>query len=167
MTLSAFARASAVVWGVTLAVACGVALVPGAALATQTALAFAPEPRPGTTGELLHVAAGNARVLALILLAAIVARACPSARPVLAGAVWTTAATNAVLVGLALGSYGPAAARWLPHLPLEWSALAGALALFADTRENAPSTSTLLRGAGIVIAALAVAAAIEVYATPQ
>ena len=74
---------------------------------------------------------------------------------------------NALLVGTAVGAYGVSAMRWLPHLPLEWAALAVAAAAYVDSRSGPARFSEALRT--VVLAALLVgaAAAAEVYLTPQ
>ena len=74
---------------------------------------------------------------------------------------------HGLLIGTAIGQH-PQLWRFLPHLPLEWLALAipAAAWLTARTRPARPSRRRVPLVAGAVLAALAGAAAIETYLTP-
>lgn len=75
---------------------------------------------------------------------------------------------NVTLLALSLAGYGLSRlAPWLPHLPVEFAALAIALDVYLTARRpGALSTRLLLVAAVACVVALALAAVIETYATP-
>jgi hypothetical protein len=87
-----------------------------------------------------------------------------------------TALVGDVLVGAQLVSHGyflgalvavqPDVWRFLPHLPVEWFALALPAAAWWAARRSKPALGELVRFGASCIAALVVAALIETYAVP-
>ena len=77
------------------------------------------------------------------------------------------AARHGLLVGGALGQQ-PETWRYLPHLPLEWLALAIPAAAWLTARAHParPAATTVAVAAGACVAALLGAAAIETYLVP-
>jgi hypothetical protein len=75
---------------------------------------------------------------------------------------------HGLLVGSALGQH-PDTWRYLPHLPLEWLALAIPAAAWCSARRHAESRlspASLARATAVCLLALAGAAAIETYLVP-
>lgn len=158
MTLPLFLRASALLWGTTIAAALVVATLPGAAPALRDAFGFRLDAaEPGSMSDAASYFTTNLRVVAALMLAGWARSRCSGLAPlldVLAGAVIVI---NAAIVGAALGAYGTPAVRWLPHLPLEWAAFA-----LASTAYSAGlSARTRLRAASVAAAALVLAAFVE------
>jgi hypothetical protein len=78
------------------------------------------------------------------------------------------AASNAALLTIAISGYGPSRlAPWLPHVPLEFGALALSLALYRRARARETCLRHLALTAGCVLMTVAAAAALETWATPQ
>jgi hypothetical protein len=132
------------------------------------------EPTVGTAGSIL---AGNVRLLAALLLAALLAQARPaatagdvvSALSVLGRAacdtlVALTVALNVLVVGAALGAYGARmVAAILPHGPLELAAYAPALSLYLRAHLcRVPRRTVIATGAWGALA-LTLAAALETF----
>jgi len=76
----------------------------------------------------------------------------------------TVMVANAGLVGAALGSWGTRLAPYLPHLPLELAALTCSSAAWWSRRDH---PRPLWRPAASVLCLAALAALLEVYATPH
>ena len=166
MTPRGFIRAYAIVWGLTLAAAAVVAVAPGAAPAARDALQLRLEPSHGDWGDALDYLTTNARVIAAIFLAAWTRSRCGRlARPldVLVGLIIVG---NTSLVGVAVGAYGLRLTPWLVHLPAEWFAVAVALRWFLAAATQ-PCRVELAFAIPCAAAALALAAALETFATPQ
>jgi hypothetical protein len=161
------ASARALVWltGVTLVAALVAVAAPGLAVALRAWFAL----EPGTSRTGIHQALGiwlaNLRVLGLLLLAALAARE-RRLVPVLDAVVAAVLGVNVVLVGLALGAYGPPLLRWLAHVPLEWAGLAVGLAAYARARDHTPCLLAVAKPAAAGAGLLALAGAVEVWATP-
>ena len=77
-------------------------------------------------------------------------------------------AVNGGIVGYAAARSGAELARYLPHLPFEWGAIALGAGAWLTLRLGATSDrrALLLRAALLCAAALLVAALLEVYAAP-
>jgi hypothetical protein len=77
-------------------------------------------------------------------------------------------AVNGGVVGYAAARSGAELARYLPHLPFEWGAIALAAGAWLCLRLGTASNrrSLLLRAALLCGTALLVAALLEVYAVP-
>jgi len=163
--MTAFARAYAALWALTAAPAALIAVVPGAAHTARAHLNFAFAPTDGTPAEALDILLTNGRVLAAITLAAWAASRSGALRPMLDASVALTAAVNVALVGVAIGAYGPRALAWLPHLPLEWAALACALAAYSRHRRQAQQLQTLAAPFAAWAVLLVLAAVVESYIT--
>jgi hypothetical protein len=74
---------------------------------------------------------------------------------------------NAIGVGLELGRWRGQLLPYLPHLPLEWLALATAGAAWLAVRHQRAEPGVLVRYAVAVLAVAAAAAACEVLLTPR
>ncbi len=141
-------------------------------LVARLAPALAPsgDPHPtlhGTLGELASVTANNLRVLTAPFLLAVFrwprGRITRHLGDVLIAAL---IAENTIAVGLALGRWGDRLLPYVPHLPLEWTALGIAGAAWLTARDGSP-------GHVIAVYALATlaltisAAAVEVELAPH
>ena len=82
--------------------------------------------------------------------------------------VLASLAVNGGIVGYAAARSGAELARYLPHLPFEWGAIALGAGAWLTLRLGAPTDrrALLLRAAALCAAALLVAALLEVYAAP-
>lgn len=76
-------------------------------------------------------------------------------------------ASNTALVGAAIAVGGSRIAPYLPHLPVEWAALATATAGWLLASRRALSRRALATLAAAFVALLAIAAALETYAVPH
>ncbi len=127
-------------------------------------LGFAFQPRSGSVVEAATILATNLHVAgALIVLGevrTIAARLASTARI----AVVAILAGNVVVVGAAVGSYGLSVLPWLPHVPIEWLALACS-AMSAVATRGSPALDRACAGVAAVVL-LTAAAAIESYLTP-
>src|SRR5450755_389701 len=74
---------------------------------------------------------------------------------------------NVIPVGAAIGAYGGRMVAYLPQLPLEWAALATALAGYRYARPSERPGPRLALSAVLIAVTLAAAAALETYATPH
>lgn len=131
-------------------------------------LGLDPRPhRPELHAMLVTRFAGNVRIALLpVLLAAIGAARHPATRAAGDLAVTGTLVANAGLVGAALAVDGRRLLLYLPHLPLEWAALACCAAPWLLARHQRLPARTLvaLCAAGLLL--LALAALAETYLTP-
>jgi hypothetical protein len=102
-----------------------------------------------------------------LLLGRMRARARPATRALADAMIVLCALANALPVGIALGGYGSALLAYLPHLPLEWAALALGYASWLAEREDPlgrGERSALLALIGCLLGA---AAALETLAIPH
>lgn len=113
--------------------------------------------------------AGNVRVALLpLLLTAIGAWRRPVPRTVSDIVVAGTLTLNAMLVGAALGVHGTRLMPFLPHLPLEWTALAVCGAPWLLARHGSPvRTDDLVVAAAAGVLLLGAAAVVETFLTPR
>jgi len=127
--------------------------------------AFEPGDAGSGIGDALALWMANLRVAGFVLLATLAARArrLVTALDLLVAACLTV---NLGLVGLALGAYGPRLLPWLAHVPLEWAALAVVLTAYRHARRASPGLLQLARAGATAAALLALAAAVEAWATP-
>ncbi len=158
--------AHTILWLLTLTPAAVVAAGPGLAARSRDLLGFTLTSRPGSLAEAAGIAGTNARVLTAIVLAAYAASRAGALRPALDGLVGLVVMANAALVGTALGAYGLDGLPWLVHLPLEWAALAKALAVYLTARRRPLHSVRIARVLVVLVAFTAVAALLETYATP-
>ena len=143
-----------------------------ATLAPELGPATAPHPAlHGTPDEVLEIAAHNARTLiAPLLLIAGRWHTSHLTRPIGDVVVGALVIANATLVGLALGRYPTQLPAYLPHLPLEDTALAIAAGAWLAHRlaDPADAPTPRLARAAVLTAAVTIAAAIvETYAVPH
>jgi hypothetical protein len=128
-----------------------------------------------TLSQAAAILAANLRVVALPLLGAVAlnaSRAKPGraidVRALLDAFLGFGAVANALLLALSLGGYGLGRlVPWLLHLPVEFAALALALATYLAARRQPLSAAHLAAGAGLSGALLALAAVLETYGTPH
>ena len=129
-----------------------------------------PTLRP-TVAAWAAVLVSNARLLALpFLLAACGFGRGRWSRLIADAAVIGVLGANGVRVGLALGRWQTQLLAYLPHLPLEWTALGVAAGAWVQARTGRPADCTaarLLAQAAVTVALLAAGAAIEVLLTPH
>jgi hypothetical protein len=126
-----------------------------------------------TAGSAWSIFATNARLLVLVLAAALLAgspwalaRGLPATGLLAAldTVLALTVALNTLLVGIALGAYGERmVAALVPHGPLEVGSFALALATYRRARHEWIAAADLLRIAAICATGLAAAAALETF----
>lgn len=150
-------------------------LQPDIAAAARSLSPLALQPSSGSGAHALAIFTHNLRVVALPLLgaAALAGLRChPQPRDTLRGlldaVLCLSLVANATLLALSLAGYGlQRLAPWLPHLPVEFAALAIALDVYLTARRpGALSTRALPVAAAVCTVALALAAVLETYATP-
>ncbi|HMJ35203.1 MAG TPA: hypothetical protein VK501_14930 [Baekduia sp.] len=150
-------------------------LQPDVAAAARSLSPLALQPSTGSGTQALSIFAHNLRVVALPLLGAAALaglRFHPGIRDplraVLDAVICLSLVGNVTLLALSLAGYGLGRlAPWLPHLPVEFAALAIALDVYLTARgPGALSGRLLLVAAAVCVVALALAAVIETYATP-
>ena len=159
----ALQHAGALLTGLTiLGIGAGL-LIPGLAGTTR--------PHPTLTGsasDALGILANNLRLLAapflLWLLRLQHSRVGRAAGDLIMLAL---AGASAVTVGIALGRWRERLIPYLPHLPLEWTALTVAIATWLLIRTCGGSPRQLLALGSSVVALLCAAAAVETWATPH
>lgn len=147
------------------------------ALATAAALvapSLAPNRAPHPTLEptaaaVASILLNNTRVLAPpFLLAAFGFGSARSSRALGDLIVAAPAALLTISVGIAIGCWGERLLPYIPQLPIEYAAAAAAASVWVAHRRGArPDVRSLARNAGVVLALLALAAALEVLATPH
>ena len=128
-------------------------------------------PRPalaGNAGTALELLAHNAPVaLWPLALVALEWHEIPVVRRVGDGLIGAQLAIHGASVGAALATW-PGLARWLYHLPAEYTAIAlPCAAWIAARRRGAPARGELVIAAAITLALLALAALLETWAVPS
>ncbi len=161
------AAASAALWSLTLIPAIPLLAAPDLAAEVRGALGFTLAPTPGTTSQVVDIAATNARVVVAIALAAWATIRLQCLRVPCDAVVAFITVANATLVGLALGAHGTAALPWLVHLPLEWTALSVVLGLYGHGRTRHLTAASAVWHAGLALTLVALGAGVETYVTPQ
>jgi hypothetical protein len=162
------ARTSLGVWTLTAAAALITAAAPAAGQLArdELRLALAPASAPAAT-RMLSVALTNAFAAGWPLLLALLDGPHRAIRAVHRALIAGWLAVNVIPVGAAIGAYGTRILPYLPHLPLEWTAIALALAGYLHARRRqAPGRALLAPALGLAVVLIA-AAAIETYATPH
>lgn len=163
-------RGLGLVWGVTLGCALLVAALPGASglVADWFAAQLTAEANPPpAVRDALGVALHNLQVLGFPFLLAAARLGQGRLRPVLDVLVAGAVVVQAGLVGAALGAYGARLLPFVPHLPFEWLALASSVAVWLVARRRPVTARELATFAAVFAAALLVACALELYATPH
>jgi hypothetical protein len=124
------------------------------------------EPTLAAAGSIL---ANNTRVLAPAMLLALCGFG--ASRPARTFADLLVAAPLALVtiqVGLALGRWGARLLPYIPQLPIEYVAAALAAGVWITYRHSPrPAVRALARDTGLMLALLAIAATVEVLATPH
>ncbi len=162
------ARVYFAIWLVTLCSAAIASLSPALGRDVRDALALSFEPLPATLIAATSVFLANtATLLAPLALAALVTPSVSRLRGVLGtGLVAFSLFPNVVTVGLALGAYGPRLLPFLPHLAVEWLALAVTTTTWLLALRTPLAGARLLQ-LGFVVALLSAAgAAVETYVGP-
>lgn len=149
-----------------------------AAGAVRDLLGFGFAGTPARLGEAAQIFVNNVRLLAAVVLAALVAqlaqRGEPGAGPASRAVVWlcdavliAVAAGHAILVGAGVGAYGGRMVLGLlPHGPVELAAFATGLALYVAARREAVSPRRFVARSTVAVIGLAVAAPMEVFVVP-
>ncbi len=154
----------------TLAIAAIVAAVPPLAAAVRDALPVRLDGAniPHEPGEVVRIAANNLAVAgSMLLTAALAARMRRTARLVCDVLAASIVARSAVLVGAVLGSRTTDLVPYLPHLPLEWAAIATASGAWLYARRRPLSGRQLAAFTVATVALVLAAAVLETYATPR
>ena len=147
-----------------------------AAIASALIADLGPAGRPhatlsGTPAEAVSIFVHNCRSLvAPLLLAAGRWHTARATRHVGDLLVAVLVLANPVVVGFALGRYPTELPSYLPHLPLEYAALAIAASAWLTRRlpnVSAQRTPSVLRCATLTLIVTAIAAVIETYAVPH
>jgi hypothetical protein len=162
------ARTSLGVWTLTAAAALITAALPAAGQLArhELRLALVPASAPPVT-RMLSVALTNAFAAGWPLLLALLDGPRRAIRAVHRALIALWLAVNVIPVGAAIGAYGARILPYLPHLPLEWTAVALALAGYLHARgRQEPGRALLAPALGLTIVLIA-AAALETYATPH
>ncbi len=134
------------------------------------ALAGHTRPHPtlsATATDALPILQNNARVLATPFLLLLLGF--PASKPGRgAGDLLLVALTalSTIPVGVELGRWGSRLLPYLPHLPLEWSALSVALSAWLLARTGRRDRERTLQLAGVTLTLLIVATVLETFATP-
>ena len=164
----------------TAALAIAAAVHVACAAETRRLLDFPFTGVPARPSTALSIFANNARLLSAVFAAVLVAQAPwltgrgsargPIATMLLAAVdtlLLLEIAFNTALVGAALGAYGNRmVSAVLPHGPIEVAAYALALALYLRARHTPVTLRQVAAVAAICVAALALAAVLETFATP-
>lgn len=141
-----------------------IAVIPGAAPAVRAALNFEVAGHRGTPSEAAAIAWTNLRFGLALQLAAVARQRVRRIGRLLDATVAIMLGTNTVLVGAALGAYGPAAIPFLPHLGLEWTGLAVPLSAYMNAAGGRP---VRINRSTLTLPLLLLAAVVETFATPQ
>jgi ABC-type glycerol-3-phosphate transport system permease component len=151
-------------------------LLPHVATTARSLSPLPLHPSRGSPAQAFSIFTQNLRVVALPLLGAAALTGLSRhrqsrnmLRALLDAVLSLSLVANLTLLALSLAGYGlERLAPWLPHLPVEFAALAIALDIYLTARRpGALSTRALLGAAALCTAALALAAVIETYATPS
>jgi hypothetical protein len=162
------ARTSLGVWTLTAAAALITAALPAVGELARHALhlALVPASAPPAT-RMLDVALTNGFAAGWPLLLALLDGPHRAIRAVHGALIAAWLAVNVISVGAAIGSYGTPILPYLPHLPLEWTAVALSLAGYLHARGRQATGRALLTPALALTVILIAAAALETYATPH
>jgi hypothetical protein len=142
------------------------------ALAKQTAdwlaapLAASANPPP-RMGAALSTAAHNARIFCPPFILAAARLGKTRRRLVIDVLLTADLLAQTAIVGAAFGAYGSRLLAFIPHLPLEWLALAISTSVWLAARRGAVPLVELATAGAASAVALLVAGAVETYATPH
>lgn len=123
---------------------------------------------PATPATALGIFGHNAAIAATPLLAALyVPRMGPRLRVALTVVLATALGVNVIVVGAALGAYGPTAVAALaPHVSFEFAAFALVAGAYMQACRHAVAAGPLLATSAAAGALLAVASLLEVFVSP-
>jgi hypothetical protein len=127
----------------------------------------------GHAADVLRLLVANARVVALPLAAGAVLTVAPGAsrlalRRMFDLIIAATVALNGFVLTTAIAGYGLGRlAPWIPHWPLEATAVATAAGAYLRARHRRMPTRALLTATAATAALLSGAALVETYATPH
>lgn len=158
-----------------LVIGAGLHAIPPVAATARSLVPLAMVPSRGTADQALGLFLTNVKAVniplagaALLILLSRSGRPIAFPRALLDVILTLQAASDAALLMVAIAGYGPERlAMWIPHVPLEFGALALSLTLYRRARTSETCLRDLRLPAGGVLAALAAAAALETWATPQ
>jgi hypothetical protein len=160
---------------VPLALGTALHLVPGLPDLARQQQPLALRPDRPATAQAIYLLCENLRALAVPLLCAY---ALPTTQPrhrrrinlraLLDAFLAFSVAANVAVLTVALAGYGPLRlAPWLPHLPVEFGAMALALSSYLAARRGALRLRHLPVVVGAAALLLAVAAVLETWGTPH
>jgi hypothetical protein len=158
-----------------LATGSGLHLLPAASSAARSVLPLALIPHAGTPAQAVGLFYANARVtVAPVVGAALLVALSRSGgsivvpRALLDAYFAVSTFSNAATLTVALAGYGPLRLlTWLPHVPFEFAGFALALSTYRTARTRSVTTERLLVTAACILLAVAAAAVIETWLTPQ
>lgn len=166
---SRLVRVYALLWAATALAALAVSCVASLHQLAEASidLNLRPHARPNTA-NVLRLVVANAWMAWPLLVAQLGGARIAWARTLTDVALIGNLALNTILVGAALGRYGPPLVPWLPHLPVEWAALAVAASGWLGARSGAIAGGRALASRLVLfLALLLTAAALETYAVPH
>lgn len=166
--LRLFARVYFAIWLVTVCAAAIATLSPSIAAQVQDTFVLTFQPLPANLAEVGRIFARNTATISIpIALAYILSPWRSPQRGVFAtGFVFLLFLPNLVIVGLAAGAYGSRLFAYLPHLAVEWAAVAVAATTWVIALRRPLSGAQLATVGGLNAVVIAVGAFIETYAGP-
>ncbi len=166
--LSRSARVYALLWATTALAAILVSCVPPLHQLAEALLDLDLSPHArASAANVLRLVAANAWMAWPLVVALLGGARMGWSRTLTDLALVGDLALNAALVGAALGLHGRALVPWLPHLPLEWAALAVSAGGWLGARSGAIAGRALASRLAFFLALLLVAGALETYAVPH
>jgi hypothetical protein len=158
------------VWALTLLAATAFTLIPGAPELARDLLGakLTPAPRGPGVADILQIAFHNVRVCGWpLLLGVLGAQHHRWSRWTAHAAVNANLTVNTALVGAAVGGYGHRILPFLPHLPVEWAALAVGAGCWWTIAAGHLARRQAIWLLVFLVAAALLAATLELTATPH
>lgn len=158
----------AVTWGFTLTAAIAALTLPGLAETVRDGLRLSLSAHAVNPADVLSIFARNALTFAIAPALAQILRPWRGGLWLSGGSAFLALVLipNTLIVGLAAGAYGGRLLPFLPHLPLEWAALAWSAATWSLSYTRRLSGRTLFGLFLVNCPIILIAAIVEVYATP-